>query len=53
MISGHRLGEPERIGEILEVLGEPGREHRVRWDDDRERSATSDRILSTLKAGVL
>jgi hypothetical protein len=37
VISGHHLGEPERIGEILEVLGEPGHEHyRVRWDDDHE-----------------
>jgi hypothetical protein len=36
-IHGHRLGETERLGEILEVFGEPGHEHfRVRWDDDRE-----------------
>lgn len=37
MISGHRVGEPERIGEILELLGEPGHQRfRVRWDDGRE-----------------
>lgn len=36
-ISGHRVGEKPRVGEILEVLGEPGHEHyRVRWDDGRE-----------------
>jgi metallophosphoesterase superfamily enzyme len=37
VIHGHRQGEPQRLGEILEVLGEAGHEHfRVRWDDDRE-----------------
>ncbi len=37
VIHGHRLGEPERLGEILEVLGEPGHEHfRVRWEDEHE-----------------
>jgi hypothetical protein len=36
-IHGHRLGERERLGEILEVLGDPGHLHfRVRWDDERE-----------------
>jgi hypothetical protein len=36
-IHGHHLGEPERTGEILEVLGEPGHVHfRVRWEDGRE-----------------
>jgi hypothetical protein len=36
-IHGHRVGEPERTGEILEVMGEPGHEHfRVRWDDEHE-----------------
>lgn len=36
-IQGHRVGEPSRIGEILEVLGEPGKRHyRVRWDDGSE-----------------
>ena len=36
-IHGHRVGEPARRAEILEVIGEPGHEHfRVRWDDGRE-----------------
>ena len=36
-VHGHHVGESERLGEILEVLGEPDRVHfRVRWDDDRE-----------------
>jgi hypothetical protein len=37
LIAGRRVGESERIAEILVVLGEPPNEHyRVRWDDDRE-----------------
>ena len=37
VIHGHAVGQPERKGEILEVLGEPGHEHyRVRWEDGRE-----------------
>ena len=37
VVEGRRVGQGRRIGEILEVLGEPGREHyRVRWDADRE-----------------
>jgi hypothetical protein len=37
VVEGHRVGEGRRVGEILEVLGEPGHEHyRVRWDDDHE-----------------
>ena len=37
VIAGHRVGESQRIGEILEVLGEGSHEHyRVRWDDGRE-----------------
>lgn len=37
VIEGHQVGEGRRMGEILEVLGEPGHEHyRVRWEDDRE-----------------
>lgn len=36
-VSGHRVGERERLGEILEVLGEADRIHyRVRWDNDTE-----------------
>ena len=34
VIHGHRLGEPERDGEILAVLGaEGGPPFRVRWED--------------------
>ncbi len=37
VIAGHRAGEHERLGEILEVLGETDHAHyRVRWDDDSE-----------------
>ena len=37
VISGHHVGEGERIGEILEVLGElPHESYRVRWDDGHE-----------------
>jgi rRNA processing protein Gar1 len=36
-IHGHHLGEAERLGEILEVLGRPDHVHfRVRWDDNHE-----------------
>jgi hypothetical protein len=34
VIRGHHLGEPDRDGEILEVLGEDGRPpYRVRWSE--------------------
>jgi Domain of unknown function (DUF1918) len=37
VVHGHAVGKPERTGEILEVLGEPGHEHyRVRWEDEHE-----------------
>jgi hypothetical protein len=37
VISGHHVGEAERSGEILDVLGSPGSEHyHVRWEDGRE-----------------
>ena len=33
VVEGHCVGQGRRIGEILEVLGEPGHEHyRVRWE---------------------
>jgi Ala-tRNA(Pro) deacylase len=36
-VSGRRVGEPPRLGEILEVLGRPDRPHyRVRWEDGHE-----------------
>ena len=37
VISGHRLGQRERLGEILEVLADDGHaRYRVRWDDGHE-----------------
>jgi hypothetical protein len=37
VIAGHRVGEHERSGEILELLGEPShRRYRVRWEDGHE-----------------
>jgi len=37
VVAGHRVGESERIAEILEVVGEPPNErYRVRWDDGHE-----------------
>jgi len=37
VIAGHRVGQAERVGEILEVLGEPPNErYRIRWDDGHE-----------------
>jgi hypothetical protein len=37
VVSGHRVGESEQTGEILEVLGDERRPHyRVRWDDGHE-----------------
>lgn len=34
-VSGRRVGDPGRLGEIVEVLGEPGHPHYlVRWADD-------------------
>lgn len=39
VIRGHHLGEPDRDGEILEVLGENGGPpYRVRWEDSGEVS---------------
>jgi rRNA processing protein Gar1 len=36
-VTAHHVGESERIGEILEVLGDAEHPHfRVRWEDDRE-----------------
>ena len=37
VVSGHRVGDRERLGEILETLGEAGHAHyRVRWEDGTE-----------------
>ena len=36
-ITGHRVGDAPRSGEIIEVLGTPGEPHfRVRWEDGHE-----------------
>jgi CheY-like chemotaxis protein len=33
-VVGHRVGDKARLGEVIELLGDPGREHfRVRWED--------------------
>jgi hypothetical protein len=37
VVEGHRVGQGRRLGEVLEVLGEPSHEHyRVRWEDGHE-----------------
>lgn len=37
VIPPHRIGERERVGEIVELLGEPGHErYHLRWDDGEE-----------------
>jgi hypothetical protein len=39
VIRGHHLGEPDRDGEILEVLGQDGAPpYRVRWEDSGQVS---------------
>ncbi len=36
IIESERVGQPERVGEILEITESPfGRNFRVRWDDGR------------------
>jgi len=48
VIRGHHLGEPERMGEILEVSGGPTHLRcRVRWDDEHESTLSlgSDAII--------
>ena len=37
VVSGHRVGERERVGQIVELFGEAGRmRYRVRWEDGHE-----------------
>ena len=37
IIAGHHVGDAERVGEIIEVVGPPDRpRYRVRWDDGHE-----------------
>ena len=48
VVAGHHVGEHERTGEILELLGDPGHpRYRVRWDDGRESifSPSSDAVI--------
>jgi hypothetical protein len=48
VIRGHHVGDQERMGEILEVSGDPTHMRcRVRWDDDHESTLTlgSDAII--------
>jgi len=50
-IEGHHPGESRRMGEMLEVLGEPGHEHyRVRWEAGNETDfyPSNDAISSAL-----
>jgi Domain of unknown function (DUF1918) len=53
VIHGHRAGEPERDGEIVEVLGEGGAPRfMVRWSDDGHVSRfypSSDAYVEHLK----
>ena len=47
-VHSHRLGEPSRTGEILEILGTGDDEHyRVQWEDGHETVFTpgSDAII--------
>lgn len=47
--TGHHVGESQRVGKILEVLGDPGHErYRVRWDDGHESifSPGSDAVIT-------
>lgn len=37
VVHEHKVGDKRRLGEVLEVIGEPGHEHyRVRWEDGHE-----------------
>jgi hypothetical protein len=37
VVSGHQVGQPGRVGEIIEVLGEAAHPHfRVHWEDGTE-----------------
>ena len=38
VIRSHRQGQPERTGEILEVMGAARLRYRVRWRDDDHES---------------
>jgi len=41
VVHGHRVGRPERNGEVSEVLGEDGAPpFMVRWEDDGRRAGS-------------
>lgn len=47
-VHGHHLGESGRLGEVVEVIGDPDRPRlRVRWEDGRETilSPSSDAVI--------
>ena len=54
-ITGHRVGEAGRTGEILEVIGESGQLHyRVRWEDGHESILypSSDAVVRPVGGGA-
>jgi len=54
-ITGHRVGDTPRTGEILEVLGGPGQQHfRVRWGDGHESVfyPSSDAVVRRARSGA-
>jgi hypothetical protein len=36
VVTGHAVGDPQRVGEILEILGGERPHYRVRWEDGHE-----------------
>jgi len=36
VVTGHRVGDTQQLGEILEVLGDERPHYRVRWEDGHE-----------------
>lgn len=36
VVTGHRVGEHEQVGEIVELLGQSRPHYRVRWEGGRE-----------------
>ena len=54
-LTGHRVGEAGRTGEILEVIGESGQLHyRVRWEDGHESVfyPSSDAVVRPVRAAA-
>lgn len=55
IVSGHRVGDVEQIGEVIEVLGDDRRHHyRVRWTDGHVSSffPGSDATIRPRRAGT-